>query len=104
MIAYDFKLDENGDLYIDPVTKDLVIVPSDKQHAFDILSSAPGHFKEHPLVGWDPIKRINGRYNKQEGNQAAKTQLRGDGYIVKALNIEMTPSGSLSLTEFDISR
>jgi hypothetical protein len=102
--AYDIKLDDDGDLYIDPVKKDIVLEASDRRHIKDVLNAAPGHFKEFPLVGWDPFRRLNARYNKLEGNQSAKTQLQADGWTVRALNIELGADGTATLTELDVFR
>jgi hypothetical protein len=102
MIAYDFELDDDGDLKIE--NNDLVIGPSDLQHIEDILSGAPGHFKEFPLVGWNPYKRLNARTSQVEINQSAKQQLQSDGYEVRALNLALSSDGTITLTELDIYR
>lgn len=104
MIAYDIRLDDDGDLYINTTTKDIELVPSDKRHVLDILSAAPGHFKEFPLVGWNPYKRLNARTSQVEINQSAKQQLQSDGYEVRALNLALSADGIISITELDIFR
>ena len=45
--------DENGIWDLDIQNGELVIGPSDQQHIEMILQSAPGHWREHPLLGAD---------------------------------------------------
>jgi hypothetical protein len=93
MAAKDFKLDSDGDIYIDPDKGDFVITESDSQHVKDILLSVPGWWKEFPLVGWDPYSRLNSR-NLQKGIQDLKTQLEGDGYEkILTEGLEVTVDG-----------
>lgn len=109
-IVYDLKVtkDANGidDLYIDPVTMDFVIEPSDKQHVADIMNSVPGWWKKFPLVGFNPIQRINTRESITSINQAAKIQLTGDGYKIgpQGINIVRNNDGLLEIQTLDISR
>lgn len=106
MIVYDLKLTADEDLYIDPIMMDFVIAPSDQQHIKDILLSVPGWFKEFPLVGWNPYKRLNARGSKQENIQSAKDQLSADGYLVNPgdLDFDLTPDGELIFKTLNVTR
>jgi hypothetical protein len=101
MIAKDLKLDENDDLVIE--NGDFVIAPSDKQHIKDILQSAPGWYKEFPLVGFNPFARLNARNNKQALNKDAKIQLQADGYNVSALDLDVV-DGNIIINTLEVSR
>jgi hypothetical protein len=104
--SYDFKLDEDEDIYIDPVTNDFVIAKSDQQHIKDILQSVPGWFKEFPLVGLNPYQYLNGKTSVQALNQSASIQLKGDGYIIgpSGIKISLSPGGFLQVETIDVTR
>lgn len=104
MEAYDFKLDDDGDLYIDPVLKDLVIAKSDRQHIRDLLAYAPGHLKEFPLVGWNPYKRLNAKTSRVQNNLDAKNQLLSDGYEVRDIDLTLSSDGVIELNRLDVYR
>ncbi len=66
-----------GDILI--VNGDFVIGDSDLQHISDIILSAPGWFKEFPLLGVDPENSLNGR-GVDELRQQINIALQSDGY------------------------
>lgn len=101
--VYDFKLDEDGDLAIDPVTMDFVIAESSTQHIRDILASAAGYFKNAPKLGWNPYYRLNSRVEKQKHIQDAIIQFQSDGWKVNAIDFD-TQDGQLVITQLDVIR
>src|SRR3989304_1295927 len=80
-IAFDIQQEEN-ELFIDPVTKDFLIVESDEQHIEDIIIANVGAYKEFPLVGVGIEQYINASLNPQELERILKIQLKADGYRV----------------------
>lgn len=102
--TYDFKLDEDGDLYIDPVTKDFVIEESTNQHVKFILQSTQGMFKEFPKVGWNPYSRLNSTVEKQKHIQDAIIQLQADGFKVNDIDFGLSAEGQLVITKLDVYR
>lgn len=105
-IAYDFKVTDDGSLFIDPVAADFVIAPSDQQHQEDILQSVPGWYKEFPLVGWNPYSKINARTNKQFNMQSATIMLISDGYVKgpEGIDFDLLPSGQFKMNVIDFYR
>lgn len=105
-LANDFKLDTDEDIFIDPVTFDFVIGPSDKQHVKDILQSVPGWWKEFPLVGFNPYQYLNGKVNAQEVNKNAKLQLMNDGFNIgqDGIDIKINPNGTIEVKVLDVTR
>ena len=92
--AYDFKSDENGDLYINPITGDFEIGPSDEQHIQDIIESFAGHWKESPSVGVGIDLYLKGTGTLQAIEAAILLQLTKDGYQA-APRASLDPDGKL---------
>ncbi|MEO0075648.1 MAG: oxidase [candidate division WOR-3 bacterium] len=86
----DLLLDENNDLKIE--NGDFVIGQSDQQHIELILRSAPGHWKQHPLIGADLTKMLNAPLSLYE-KQQIKVALQADGYKVN--NITFNDNGEV---------
>jgi hypothetical protein len=86
MAAQDFKLDTDGDIYINASTGDFDVVESDGQHVQDIFDSVPGWWKEFPLLGVNMIKYLNSTGKQVEIQGKGKEQLQADGYV----NVEVT--------------
>lgn len=67
---------------------DFVIGPSDNQHIADIIMSAPGWFKEFPLLGVDLPNYLNKR-DVQQLEQNINLQLQSDGYNTQNAQFEI---------------
>jgi len=85
MARKDFILDDDGDLKI--VNGDFVFGYSDDQHIEDILKSAPGDWKEHPLVGASIGDLLNGELTEGDRNRI-KLQLQADGYKMNSIKVD----------------
>jgi len=96
-IALDIQQDEN-DLFFSPVTGDIVIGPSDNQHIEDILSAAPGDYKEFPQVGAAVFTLLKGKGSPQKVEGIIKLQLESDGYQVGRPKVVVTNSGHATIT------
>lgn len=64
---------ESGDFKVDD---------SAEQHIQHILTAAPGHYKQYPLIGADVTKMLNGPVGLSEKIKI-KTALNADGFTVK---------------------
>lgn len=96
MEAKDFISDENGDLLIRD--GDFVVDFSDAQHINDILISAPGTWKQHPLVGVDIVSELNAPGDGTNINAIRKriqSQMEFDGLVVEEIKLN-------SLADFSI--
>lgn len=91
--AQDIKLDDDGDLFIDPVTGDFKIDFSDEQHIKDIIQSFAGEWKEFPSVGVGIAQYLNSSGMEQEIAKQINLQLSADGYSVSGPSVEFTPDG-----------
>lgn len=105
-IAYDFKVNEDGGLFIDPVAMDFIIAPSDQRHQLNILQAVPGWYKEFPLIGWNPYSKLNARISKQAQIQSATIMLISDGYVKgpDGIDFELLPSGEFKINIIDVYR
>ncbi|MDB0602645.1 hypothetical protein PL373_16205 [Tenacibaculum maritimum] len=84
----DLLLDENGDLSI--VNGDFIIGNSSEQSVEQLLISKAGEWKEHPQIGCDIQKSMNGLINRfLERN--IRVQLEADGFNIEKLKV--TESG-----------
>ncbi len=92
--AKDLKLDEDGDLYIDPTTGDLKVDFSDKQHIKDIINSNAGWWKQFPLVGVGIQYYLNGPASAQQLEKNIKIQLQADGYSVDRTRVLFDANGN----------
>ncbi len=79
----DILLDDTGDLLIED--GDFVVGQSDQQHILHILQAAPGHYKQHPILGANAIAFVGG--NSADLKRNVRLQLHSDGYNVKKLSI-----------------
>jgi hypothetical protein len=95
--AKDLKLDEDGDLYIDPATGDLKIDFSDKQHIKDIINSNIGWYKQFPLVGVGIQYYLNSSGLQQQLEREIRLQLTADGYSVERPKITNNPDGTFTI-------
>lgn len=76
----DILLDETGDLAVS-ADGDLVVGISDSQHIADVLESAPGNWKQHPLVGVELMRFVNAPLTPQVKRELIRSiliQLEGD--------------------------
>ena len=78
----DLRQDENGDIYVNPITGDFEIVESDAQHIGDILQAVSGDYKEFPLIGVNFFRFSNSSDQIQNLERIIRTQLSSDGYQV----------------------
>lgn len=76
--AYDYLLDENGDLLFKD--GDLVVGPSDHQHIQDTINAEPGWWKEFPTDGVGIRRYLGSSGKQQEVQKKVKIHLRNDGY------------------------
>lgn len=104
MDAKDIKLDEDDDLFIDPITGDFKISMSDDQHIQDIIDSFPGHYKEFPSLGVGIEQYLNSSGTEQKINREIKLQLHADGYDVSKASSEFDSNGRLIITPNAIRR
>jgi len=95
--ATDFILDEDGDIFINPVTGDLDIGLSDKQHIKDIINANIGYYKQFPLVGVGVFNYINSGGDDQKLERTIKIQLVSDGYSVDRPKVSRDPDGTLNI-------
>lgn len=77
MAAQDF-LQEDGDLKF--TGGDLLVGDSDSDHVEDIIGSAPGEWKEFPLVGVAINQYLGSTGQEAEISRQVRLQLQGDGY------------------------
>lgn len=76
----DILLTEAGDLAVSS-DGDLAVGISDSQHIADVLESAPGNWKQHPLVGVELMRYVNAPLTPQVRRELTKgilIQLEGD--------------------------
>lgn len=85
-------LQKANDLYVNPLTNDFDIGPSDTQHVNDILISAPGWWKQWLTLGVDIYSYLKAKGQVQELTQSVRLQVQSDGYKVDA---KFTFNGSL---------
>jgi hypothetical protein len=106
IISYDFKVNPDGGLFIDPNTMDFVIAPSDEKHIENILKAVPGWYKEFPLIGWNPYSKLNARVSKQAEMQSATIMLQADGYLKGpgGIDFDLTPDGEFKVKIIDVFR
>lgn len=95
--ATDIKLDNDGDLYIDPNTGDLKIDLSDKQHIKDIINSNVGWWKQFPLVGVGVQYYLNSSGFQQQLEREIKIQLTADGYSMERPKVTSLPDGTFNI-------
>lgn len=92
-LAKDIRSDNDGDLYIDPLTGDFKIDFSDEQHIRDIIESFKGCWKESPNVGVGIKQYQNSAGKDQEIEREIKLQLQADGYNTNNVRVETTVDG-----------
>ena len=76
---YDFKLDQNGDLFISSVG-DFVLTPSDEQHIQDAIAAGPAWWKQNPNRGVNIGSYQNGSFDKQSLEKKIRLELSADNY------------------------
>lgn len=57
------------------------------QHVSDILESAPGNYKQSPLLGCDVTNLINGSNTSVEVERAIRLQMLQDGISVAEVSL-----------------
>ena len=87
--AEDIRLeDESGDLYINPVSGDFEISPSDTRSVQLILDSYAGHWKQFPLVGVGMKRKLSATGSTQLLSRAIKLQMKADGFRIDNVTIK----------------
>lgn len=92
----DFK-QVNNDIYMDPVTGDFVMVPSDSQHILDLLQSYPGWWKNAPSVGIGLSAKLKGKFNAATVEGFIKQGLEADGYQVGRPLVTINANGAATI-------
>lgn len=92
----DFK-QIDGDIYIDPVAGDFVMVDSDNQHILDILQSYPGWWKNSLTTGAGIPVLLKSKINAVLTENVIKQQLEADGYQVTRPYINIDTSGKFTI-------
>lgn len=72
--------DELGIWDLDFQEGKVVVGPSDQQHIEMILQSAPGHWREHPLLGADVEALLSGNATLTELRARVNVQMQLDEY------------------------
>ncbi len=94
--VFDFKQIDD-DLYVDPVTGDFSMVPSDNQHILDILRSFPGWWKNAPSVGAGLPSLLKGKFNPATVESDIKQPLEADGYKVGRPMVTINANGQATI-------
>lgn len=74
---------------------DLNVGYSDEQHIDNVMMSAPGHFKQHPLIGVDILQYVHAPMSPavvRQLNRKIKLQIEADGG--KQTKIDINPKTS----------
>ena len=98
IIVEDILDDENGDLWIDPLTGDYKVGPSDGMHIKDILMTNKGEWTQSPLVGVGAQNWLDASFtlaNKDKLKKEILKQLKYDGFANIKVNMK-------SFAEFEI--
>lgn len=82
------------DIIIDDIFKngDFNVGYSDEQHIDNVILSAPGHFKQHPLIGVDILQYTNAPMTPatiRELERNIKLQIEADGG--KKVKVKVNP-------------
>lgn len=96
----DLRQDENGDIYINPITGDFEIVESDNQHVSDIMQSVSGDYKEFPLIGVNFFQFSNSTGQNQNIERIIRTQIAADGYQVTQVIVPASIASLQDITVF----
>ena len=78
----DILLNDDGDIYINPLTNDLDFGASDKQHITDGLIYAPGHSKRYPTFGVGATSYLKSKGAELVLPKSIRLNLSSDGYQV----------------------
>lgn len=94
-VAYDWGLDENGDLDIE--NDDFTYVLSDPQHIQDTIIASPLWWKQFPTDGVSIKLYVKSSGKIQQLMGSIKKQLQTDGYICSNPVITVDPSGAINI-------
>jgi len=83
-MSEDFLQDDNNDLIIE--NGDFKVGDAESQHIQDLLLSAKGEWKEHPLVGAELQRELKAREYTRAVREA-NIQLTADGYHINEIDI-----------------
>lgn len=93
----DFLLDDDGDLLIED--GDFAVGVSTDQEIEDIMASAPGWWKQYPLLGVNINSYAGSPGMDQQLQRLAELQLKSDGLQL----ITLTASLNISTNELDFN-
>lgn len=96
MAVRDFK-QVDGDIYIDPILGDFVMVDSDEQHILDILQSYPGWWKNSPPTGAGVPSLLKAKITTALTESIIKQQLEADGYQMTRPFINIDRNGKFTI-------
>lgn len=88
----------NDDLYLNTITGDFELVPSDNQHILDICQSFPGWWKNALTVGAGLPNLLKGKVTTGSVENLIKAQLEADGYQVGRPVVIINANGKLDIT------
>lgn len=99
-MAKDIALQRNDDGVDTFVFRggDFLVSDSDEQHIQDIFESAPGWWKEFPLVGVNIRSYVKSSGKEQEIQGIGSVQLRADGYQNPNVDASYSPDGTLNIS------
>ena len=102
-LATDITIDNLNDLFINTSTGDFEVGYSDDNHVSDIINSAPGYWKQFPLLGANLFYYLNSSGKQQELKNKISTQLIADGYKINDIYFTTDQDGNLVINP-DVSR
>ena len=79
------------------INGDFAIAESDEQHIQDIFESAPGWWKEFPLLGVNINSYVKSAGKEQEIQVLGAIQLKSDGYQNVTVNATYKNDGTLNV-------
>lgn len=94
----DLLLNTEGSLKVK--NNDLVIGFSDQQNINDILSSSKGDWKRSPQTGLDADAIINSTATDSDIKSQVTTQLKIDGFRVKAVEVTRNEDRSINIVPY----
>lgn len=94
----DLLLNTEGSLKVK--NNDLVIGFSDQQNINDILSSSKGDWKRSPQKGLDADAIINSTATDSDIKSQVTTQLKIDGFRVKAVEVTRNEDRSINIVPY----
>ncbi len=76
------------ELFIDPITGDILAADSDTQHVKDLVFSFAGWYKENPTLGVGAQKYVSSSGNLQRLKSRIQIALKADGYKAQKIAVQ----------------